>query len=312
MMPTQHVPVLATEVIDLLQPQPGAIFIDGTLGGGGHAALLLDGVQPKGALYGFDQDPEAIALVTERLGNQYGPQQFIPIVANAATIKAACDTWNISGRVQGILFDLGYSSDQLARGRGFSFRALSDPLDLRMDPSLNDSAADLLNTGTVPMLVELFRNYGEVKHPQQLARTIAEWRLDRPIETVADLVACVQQAYHTQSSDVLAKVWQACRIAVNDELNTLQAMLVDSLSVLSPGGRMAVITFHSLEDRIVKQLFKQWSDTKCICPPEVPICVCQREPLTRLLTKHAVGPSAAEIKLNPRSRSAKVRAIEKL
>lgn len=312
-MPTQHVPVLAAEVLDLLKPQPGHIIIDGTLGGGGHAALLLDGVQPNGVLYGFDQDPEAIKTATAMLqAKQFGPKQFISIVANAATIKSACDTWGITGRVDGILFDLGYSSDQLERGRGFSFRALQDPLDLRMDPSLPTSAADLLNEGTAPMLVELFRTNGEVKYPQQLARTIIDRRLNRSIRTVADLVECVQQAYHTQSSDVLAKVWQACRIAVNHELTALAGMLTDSLTVLSPGGRLAVITFHSLEDRIVKQLFKEWSDTKCICPPEVPICVCNRQPKAKLLTKHAISPSPAELKTNPRSRSAKVRAIIKL
>lgn len=311
-MPTQHVPVLATAVIDLLQPKPGDIVIDATLGGGGHAALLLDGVQPTGVLYGFDQDPEAIALVNASLGKLYGPHQFIPKVANAATIQSACDAWQITGRVQSILFDLGYSSDQLQRGRGFSFRALTDPLDLRMDPTLSDTAADLLNTGTVPMLVELFRNYGEVKRPQVLARTIADWRLHRPIQTVGDLVECVQQAYHTQSSDVLAKVWQACRIAVNDELRSLPTMLTAALTVLAPGGRMAVITFHSLEDRIVKQLFKSWTDTKCVCPPEVPICVCERKPIAQLLTRHAVEPSETEIKTNPRSRSAKIRAVIKL
>ncbi len=303
-MPTEHVPVLAQEVIELLSPQPGAILIDGTIGGGGHARLLWDRIQPNGQLYGFEQDSEAVTAL--------GPTPFIVSQTNFVTMQAVCDAWQITGRVQGILLDLGYSSDQLKRGRGFSFRALSEPLDLRMDLSRTTTAADLLNEGTTHMLVELFRNYGELRQPQRLARVIADWRLDHPIVSVADLIECVQQAYHTSSSDVLAKVWQACRIAVNDELSTLQTTLAAALTVLSPGGRLAVITFHSLEDRIVKQQFVQWSDTRCTCPPEWPICQCQRQAQVKLITKHPVVPSAEEQTNNPRSRSAKLRVLQKL
>ena len=207
----------------------------------GTCPLTVECIQPNGQLYGFEQDSEAVTA----LGST-------PIVSqtNFVTMQAVCAAWQITGRVQGILLDLGYSSDQLKRGRGFSFRALSEPIDLRMDLSRTTTAADLLNEGTTHMLVELFRNYGELRQPQRLARVIAEWRLDHPIVSVADLIECVQQAYHTSSSDVLAKVWQACRIAVNDELSTLQTTLAAALTVLSPGGRLAVITFHSLEDRI--------------------------------------------------------------
>lgn len=307
-MPTEHVPVLAQQVVELLSPQPGAILIDGTIGGGGHARLLWDRIQPNGHLYGFEQDSEAVTA----LGTALGPNPFIVSQTNFVTMQAVCDAWQITGRVQGILLDLGYSSDQLKRGRGFSFRALSEPLDLRMDLNRTTTAADLLNEGTTHMLVELFRNYGELRQPQRLARVISEWRLDHPIVFVADLIACVQQAYHTSSSDVLAKVWQACRIAVNDELDTLHTTLTAALTVLSPGGRLAVITFHSLEDRIVKHQFAQWSDTRCTCPPEWPVCQCQRQALVQLLTKHPVVPSAAELADNPRSRSAKLRAIKKI
>ncbi|EKD79460.1 MAG: hypothetical protein ACD_41C00064G0005 [uncultured bacterium] len=303
-MPTDHVPVLAHEVIELLSPKPGDTVVDGTLGGGGHARLLHDCIQPGGQVYALEHDPAAIAAL--------GSTPFIVKQANFATLQQVCADWNISGQVNGILLDLGYSSDQLKRGRGLSFRALTEPLDLRLDPTLPQTAADLLNDGTSTMLVEMFRNYGELKQPQRLARVIIDWRLDHSITTVADLVECVQQAYHTSSSDVLAKVWQACRIAVNNELAVLEQGLQAAFTVLSPGGRLAVITFHSLEDRIVKHQFAAWADTKCICPPEVPVCTCQRTPLVRLLTKHPVVPTAAEINRNPRSRSAKLRAIEKL
>ncbi|MFA6474805.1 MAG: 16S rRNA (cytosine(1402)-N(4))-methyltransferase RsmH [Patescibacteria group bacterium] len=311
-MPTAHIPVLAEEVIRLLNPQVCDIMIDGTLGGGGHAAALLERIQPSGQLYGFDQDPAAITLVQERFRKQFGSSQFIPITANAKTIATACATWSITGQVNGVLFDLGYSSDQFQRGRGFSFRALSDPFDLRMDPTLPTTAADLLNTDTSAMLVQMFRRYGELSNPHRLVRTIISRRLDRPIITVADVLACVQQAFHSQSSDLLAKIWQACRIAVNDELETLQSMLTAAFTVLSPGGRMAVITFHSLEDRIVKQQFINWSSTKCVCPPELPVCTCHPQPVATLLTKHPLVPSDTEIRTNPRSRSAKLRVIQKI
>lgn len=303
-MSTEHVPVLAAEVVALLSPQPGAIIIDGTLGSGGHARLLYDRIQPGGRLYAFDVDATAIEAL--------GPSPFIVKQANFDTLLATCADWKITGYVTSILLDLGYSSDQLKRGRGFSFRAEREPLDLRMDPTLPDTAADLLNNGTSTMLVEMFRNYGEIRQPQRLVRVIMDWRLDHSITTVGDLFHCVETAYHTTSSDVLAKVWQACRIAVNNELAVLQQGLEAALTVLSPGGRLAVITFHSLEDRIVKRQFAQWADTRCVCPPEIPVCTCRTTPVVRLLTKHPVVPMDAEIKTNPRSRSAKLRVIEKL
>lgn len=303
-MPTEHVPVLAHKVVELLAPQPGHIIVDGTLGGGGHARLLYERIKPTGRLYALEADIAALEAL--------GPHSFIVKHANFATLQNVCADWNIAGRVNGLLLDLGYSSDQLKRGRGFSFRAATEPLDLRLDPTLAQTAADLLNEGTSPMLVELFRNYGEIKQPQRLVRVILDWRLDHSITTVADLVYCVEQAYHTTSSDVLAKVWQACRIAVNDELAALQTALTAALTVLSPGGRLAVITFHSLEDRIVKRQFVQWANTRCVCSPEVPVCTCQIVPQVRLLTKHPSLATAAEIKTNPRSRSAKLRGIEKL
>lgn len=303
-MPTEHVPVLAAEVLELLAPKPGDIMVDATLGGGGHARLLYDRIQPHGQLYGIDQDATALTAL--------GPHPFIVKQANFTALLQVCQAWHIHGRVAGVLLDLGYSSDQLKRGRGFSFRAITEPLDLRLDATQPHTAADLLNTGTPTMLVTMFRKYGELQQPQRLARVITDWRLDHSIQTVGDLVQCVEQAYHTTSSDVLAKVWQACRIAVNDELAALAAGLQAALTVLSPGGRLAVITFHSLEDRIVKQQFVQWSDTKCICPPEVPVCVCQRQPVARLLRKKPISPTASEVQANPRSRSAKLRGIEKL
>ena len=294
-MPTQHIPVLLSEVMQVLQPQPGNLALDATLGGGGHAASLLHAIQPNGTLYGFEHDAAAVTQLQNSLGKQYGPDQFIVSQRNFVHIGEQCQQWGISGQVNTMLFDLGYSSDQFARGRGFSFRANNEPLDLRMDLSNQSTAANVLANVSSDDLTQLLTEYGELRNPQRLAEVIMQRRAQQPIQTVGDLRDCVYAAFHTTSSDVLAKVWQALRIAVNQELTILPAALTGALDSLSPGGRMAVITFHSLEDRLVKRLFAAWAD----------------EERVHLINKHVIRPTWSEQQRNPRSRSAKLRALQK-
>ena len=311
-MTTVHQPVLLHEVIRLLQPKPGDTIIDGTIGGGGHSSSLLQKLHPGGKVLGFDQDAQAIARVQSRLGETFGPDQLIVIHDSFFHLKNYCELNQLVGKIDGILLDLGMSSDQLeASGRGFSFQRDSEPLDLRMDARRATSAAELLQHSSEADLLHMFRTYGELPQAHKLVRAILARRLDRPIQTVADLKAVAQTVYPRLLARDLAPIWQALRIAVNDELEPLTQALRDALSVLSPGGRLAVITFHSLEDRIVKHLFRDLTSERCTCPPEVPVCQCHRQPEHTLITKHPIGPEPAELAANPRARSAKLRVIEK-
>lgn len=312
-MTTVHTPVLREAVLAQLKPQSGDIMIDATIGGGGHAAALLESIQPGGQLLGFDQDAAAIAKIHERFDQDYSPQQLIVIQAHFSKLTQYCQHYDVVGKVHGILFDLGISSDQLATAqRGFSFRADAEPLDLRMDVRTQPDAATLLNTAIETELAGYFRAYGEITSARRLARALIQWRQQHPIQTVADFKQVVQSVYPRLTSDRLAPIWQAVRIAVNHELENLAEVLRAAFSVLSPGGRLAVITFHSLEDRIVKHQFKAVSCTQCVCPPEVPICVCAPHPEGRLCTPKPISPSPDEVANNPRARSAKLRVIEKI
>lgn len=311
-MTTVHQPVLLHEVIRLLQPKSGDTIIDGTIGGGGHSSSLLQKLHPGGKVLGFDQDAQAIARVQSRLGATYGPDQLIVIHDSFFHLKNYCERNQLVGKIDGILLDLGMSSDQLeASDRGFSFQRDSEPLDLRMDARRATSAAELLQHSSEADLLHMFRTYGELPQAHRLVRAIIDRRLDRPIQTVADLKAVAQTVYPRLLARDLAPIWQALRIAVNDELEPLTQALRDALSILSPGGRLAVITFHSLEDRIVKHLFRDLTSERCTCPPEVPVCQCHRQPEYTLITKHPIGPEPAELAANPRARSAKLRVIEK-
>lgn len=311
-MTTVHQPVLCDEVIRLLQPKSGDLMIDGTIGGGGHSSHLLQKLQPDGMLLGFDHDAQAIARVKDRFGDIYGPDQLLVIHDSFFHLKHYSKQHKLVGKINGILLDLGMSSDQLeASGLGFSFQRDAEPLDLRMDARRATSAATLLQHGSEADLLHIFKKYGEIPQAHRLVRAITAWRLNRPIQTVADLKAIAKTVYPRLLARELAPIWQALRIAVNDELEPLPQALQDALSILSPGGRLAVITFHSLEDRIVKRLFREVSSNRCQCPPEVPVCTCQREPKFSLITKHPVLPTTTELATNPRARSAKLRVIEK-
>lgn len=303
---TYHVPVLRSEVVELLQPHPRDTIVDGTLGGGGHATILLQRIQPGGTLIGFDQDVVAIRHIKTTLGQEYGSNQLIVIHDNFRHLRQYCTQANA------ILLDLGVSSYQLSAGeRGFSFRAVTEPLDLRMDIRQAQTGAELLNELSEEALSDIFRDYGEVRRARHLAEVIVRRRLAQPMRTVQDLLDCVAEVYRQPNSQILAPIWQALRIAVNAELDLLPAALSDAISILSSGGRLAVITFHSLEDRIVKHHFQELV-VGCTCPPELPVCVCQRQPTIKLITRKPVVPSSEEIAINPKSRSAKLRVIEKI
>lgn len=294
-MTSVHQPVLCTEVVELLNPRTGDIMIDATLGGGGHAELLLERIQPGGQLLGFEHDADAITRVEERLRPRFGPQTLIVIHDTFFKLAQYCEQHHLSGRVNGILFDLGPSSDQLAHsGRGFSFRADHEPLNLRMDTRAPTDAATLLRTASERTLADIFHEFGEVRGARRLAKRIVQSRKQHPVHTVGDFKRLLASVFPGLSSHRLAPIWQALRISVNQELEILPKALRDSFSVLSSGGRLAVITFHSLEDRIVKQYFRTL------------------RPQGHILTPKPLRPSADECAHNPRARSAKLRGIEKI
>jgi 16S rRNA (cytosine1402-N4)-methyltransferase len=304
---TNHIPVLYEEVLKYLDPQPGGDFIDGTLGAGGHTAGILEATAPNGRVLAFDKDPEAIEFAGKNLEKFGSRVTFInksyadmPATAPAAGFE----------RVDGILLDLGLSSRQLDDGsRGFSFR-YDAPLDMRFDQTQGKTAADLVNNLTEAELADIFWRYGEEKQSRKIARLIVE---NRPITTTAQLADLIAQHSSQRQRRIhpATLVFQALRIAVNEELEAVETGIPAALDLLKPGGRMAVISFHSLEDRFVKRLFRQLSQD-CICPPEQPICTCDTKATVKLITRKAVKASEAEIETNPRSRSARLRIAEKL
>lgn len=300
------------EVTELLGCAPGRTYVDGTVGGGGHAREILRASSPDGRLVGIDRDEDALAEARENL-KEFGPRVAL-VKENFRNIRKALTGLGIE-RVDGVLLDLGVSSFQLDRaGRGFSFR-YDAPLDMRMDTSQELTAKDLVNTMGVDELARVFRDYGEEREAKRIARAIERARSRRPIETTLELSSIVQDAVpkKLQSRKIhpATRVFQALRIAVNDELGSLEEGLRAGFEALGDGGRMAVISFHSLEDRIVKEFFRELS-TGCICPPRIPKCVCGRKPRAKLLTRKAVVASEEEVDTNPRSRSAKLRAAEAL
>lgn len=305
-MDSGHVSVLLAEVLALLQPQPGGRFIDGTVGAGGHAAGLLAATAPDGQILAFDRDPAAIAFARKRL--QADASRITFVNASYAEMARLASTLGFD-QVDGILLDLGLSSRQLDDGqRGFSF--LQDgPLDMRFDPSQGVTAADLVNNLTEAELADVFWRYGEERLSRKLARAVAA---ARPLTTTAQLRQVVEAAAGRRGRKHPATlVFQALRIAVNEELAAVEKGLDAGIHLLKPGGRLAVISFHSLEDRLVKQTFRQLS-RDCVCPPQQPICTCKAQAVVRLVIRKAVQPSAAEIAANPRSRSARLRVVEKL
>ena len=305
-MEFKHKSVLLNEAISALDIKPDGINVDGTAGGAGHSSEIAKKLK-NGFLYALDRDPDAVKTATERLSGY--PAKVIE--SNFSDMAAVLAGEGVDG-VDGVLLDLGVSSFQLdSAQRGFSYRA-DAPLDMRMSKS-GLSAADIVNTYSVQGLTDIFRNYGEEKFAYKIANRIVSEREKEPILTtlrLADIIVASVPAAARRDGHPARKCFQAIRIAVNGELDILGGALDSAFGLLKKDGVLAVITFHSLEDRIVKQKFKEYT-TGCICPPDFPVCVCGRTPAGRLSFKKPVEPSQKELEENPRSRSAKLRAIIK-
>jgi 16S rRNA (cytosine1402-N4)-methyltransferase len=303
----EHVPVMAKESVELLCPFPKATMIDATLGGGGHAKAILE-AEKTVKLIGFDQDNEAIEAANENLKPYAG--RFEIVKDNFANLRSIIETKKL--KVNGILFDLGVSSHQLnTPGRGFSFQENAQ-LDMRMDSTRGETAADALNSLPQDELERIIRDYGEDIFFRRIAGGIIK---ARPLSTTTQLVDVIKRSIpkgnYENMIKSLARVFQAFRIYVNKELEVLEKALNDSISLIQPGGRIVVISYHSLEDRIVKETFKKAS-IDCICPPKQPVCTCTHKRTLKILTKKPLTPSQEEISVNSRARSAKLRAAEKL
>ncbi|MCE5333432.1 MAG: 16S rRNA (cytosine(1402)-N(4))-methyltransferase RsmH [Desulfobacteraceae bacterium] len=308
----QHIPVMLGPVLELLNCGPDGLYVDATLGGGGYARAILDRSAPEGVVLGMDWDEQAIGRARERLG-AYGDRLILE-KADFADIRQALREHRIDS-VDGIAADLGVSSFQLDDpGRGFSFTH-EGPLDMRMNRDLNVTAADLVNTLPEKDLADLIYRFGEERLSRRIAGTIVMERKKGRISTTLELAEMIRKAVpRTKDSARIhpaTRTFQALRIAVNRELESLKRFLDEALDVLRPGGRLCVVAFHSLEDRVVKERFKNWARS-CRCPREVFQCTCGGEPLVRILTRKALRPSPDEAGSNPRSRSARLRAVEKL
>ncbi|MBE7472212.1 MAG: 16S rRNA (cytosine(1402)-N(4))-methyltransferase [Anaerolineae bacterium] len=303
-----HQSVLLAEVIAALQPYSGGVYIDGTVGAGGHTAALLAASAPDGQVFGFDRDQSALELARRQLA-QFGQRVHL-FHANFDRLAEIAQAQGLP-KAEGILLDLGVSSMQFDQPeRGFSFQA-EGPLDMRMDASAGPTAADLVNSLPEEELANLIYQYGEERHSRRIARAIVR---ARPIHSTAELAQLVVRASGASRSErtkihPATRTFQALRIAVNDELGALERTLPQALECLKPGGRLAVISFHSLEDRIVKNYFKQESQD-CICPPEQPVCTCRHKATIDIITKKPITASLVEIDANPRARSAKLRVVE--
>ncbi|MBX5456440.1 MAG: 16S rRNA (cytosine(1402)-N(4))-methyltransferase RsmH [Thermogemmatispora sp.] len=326
-MELRHMPVLLEEVVRFLQPQAGGHYIDGTLGDGGHTEAILERSAPDGRVLGIDLDPEALDRVAQRLSRYVKSGRLLLAQGNFADLERIAAA-HAFGPVQGILLDLGFSSLQLSDPRrGLSF-AVEGPLDMRFDPAQSLSAADLVNQADEQELADIFYRYGEERHARQIARRIVREREQAPItstrrlaEIVTAAIAAARQRPPRDGIHPATRVFMALRIAVNRELENLERALPQMLNLLSRGsgasgerglaGRMVVIAFHSLEDRIVKDFMKREA-TDCLCPPRTPVCVCGHRARLRLLTPKPVWPTAEEVSANPRSRSARLRAAERL
>jgi 16S rRNA (cytosine1402-N4)-methyltransferase len=309
-----HLPVLAEEVLAMLAPRSGSLQIDATLGGGGHTERILEAANPDGRLLGLDADPAAIERVERRLRPRFG-ERLVLRQANFRELATVAPDAGFDA-VDGCLFDLGLSSFQLAdTERGFGFRA-GGPLDMRFDTSRGVPAAELLATLDAAELTALFRRYGEEPRAGRIARAIVDARREAPVATAEELAALVERVVppnprQPRRTHPATRVFQALRIAVNEELEALEAGLAAAVDLLRPGGRLVVLSYHSLEDRIVKR-FLAAERRGCVCPPELPVCVCGRNPRLRLLTRKSVTPTPEEVATNPRSRSARLRAAERL
>lgn len=307
-----HLPVLLEEVLAHLAPETGRTYADATLGAGGHAEAILERCAPEGRLLGIDQDPLSLQLAGERLARFR--ERFKPVQGNFSTIGELLppDFKPLSG---GILADIGVSSMQLDTAeRGFSFMKEA-PLDMRMSPSNPVTAADLVNGWSAEELQRIFSEYGEEHMSRSIAQAIVARRRERPFETTTDLASLISELYKSRGKHEkihpATRVFQALRIAVNDELGSLERFLNQLPNLLAPGARIVIISFHSLEDRIIKQFF-QAESRDCLCPPRLPVCQCGHRATLKILTRKPVEASDNEIRQNPRSRSARLRAAIRL
>jgi 16S rRNA (cytosine1402-N4)-methyltransferase len=307
-LPTEsdHVPVLAEEIVALLDPRPGETVVDGTFGAGGHSSLLASRLRGDGKLIAIDRDP-TVAPYFERMRRETGVKarlhhgEFSTVLQHLASHGVKADV---------VLLDLGVSSMQLDRpDRGFSY-ATDAPLDMRMDPGATFSARELVNEGDERDLADIFKRYGEERYARPIARAIVRRRKTQPFERTGDLVETIKAAIPAPArfgeGHPAKRVFQALRIEVNDELGSLERALPAALEMLRPGGRLAVISFHSLEDRIVKRFLRS-QEHGCTCPPDFPVCACGSKPTMRATPRRAVRPNAAEVARNPRAQSARLR-----
>ena len=307
-----HIPVLLDETLELLAPARGGIFVDGTLGGGGHAEAVLSRLPETGRLIGIDRDWEAVRAAGDRLSS-YG-DRFTALHGNFFDMGALLSEIGVTS-VDGILLDLGVSSHQLdTQERGFSYKSEA-PLDMRMDQEAALSARDVVNTYPEAELARVIWTYGEERFSRRIAERICRAREQSPIETTLQLAQIVRDAipakYRNEPQHPARRTFQALRIEVNNELGGLDRAVEQACDLLQKGGRLCIITFHSLEDRIVKQAFRRF-ENPCTCPPSAPICICGKEPKAKILTKKPLTASQEEESRNSRSTSAKLRCIEKI
>ena len=304
-----HVPVLLEECINGLNIKPDGIYADGTLGGAGHSSRIVSELSEKGLLLGIDRDEEAICVAKEKL-KEYKNVKFVH--DNHDNIKKILAELEIPA-VDGILLDLGVSSYQLdERNRGFSYMADSE-LDMRMDKSASLTAKEVVNTYSEENLANIIYEYGEEKFSRKIAKNICEYRQKKEINSTLELVEIIEKSVPRKRTEghPAKRTFQAIRIEVNNEIKPLYNTILDSIDVLKSGGRLCVITFHSLEDRAVKKAFVQ-AEGRCVCPPGLPYCVCGAKNLGKIITKKPILPSEQEMEQNSRSRSAKLRIFEKI
>jgi 16S rRNA (cytosine1402-N4)-methyltransferase len=307
-----HITVLLHEAVEGLNIRSDGIYVDCTLGGAGHSALIASKLEEGGRLIAIDQDDTALANARERLAAYMDKVTLVK--SNFRRIKEVVADLGLTG-VDGVLFDLGVSSPQLDEGeRGFSYNA-DAPLDMRMDQQAPLTAYEVVNKWDEEELAKLIWEYGEEKFSRRIARQIALQREKAPIRTTGELVEIIKEAIPAAARRTgphpAKRTFQAIRIAVNDELNAFREAVVDAIELLRPQGRVSVITFHSLEDRICKQVFQDYAKS-CICPPSFPVCSCGNEAKVKVITRKPIVPSEAELNENPRARSAKLRVAEKL
>jgi len=312
-MAYRHTPAMPQEVLHYLDCNPGRTYIDGTLGGAGHAELICENIQPGGTLIGIDQDPDAIDNAQERLK----PFEGIVHLFHGCFTEIPQFLAQVGLRtVDGILLDLGISQHHLeASGRGFSFQR-DEPLDMRMDVGRTETAADIVNSLTDQELARLFKTYADERRSKQIARKITAARKHQPIETsrqLSDIICSAFPAKERKGQRIhpATRVFMALRIAVNNELDRVREFMAQVADWLHPGGRLCVLCFHSGEDRIVKHQLKKLA-AGCICPPGLPVCGCGHKPSMRILTRKALKPGAAEIETNPMARSTRLRAAERI